>query len=343
MEDVENELELSETENIIGITLLIGLLASGLVGNVLVLKGSKRVTMFSKRNAYLFFGLALSDLFVCLLRAPSLLFIRFHGDTGNVDVVCGIWACSHVFVFIAVITNAALAIERRMIIVSFQRYLSIFTPAKILLASVTMWCLFTVLAVSVYIGTNQQSHFDEYLQTCSLAYVEDTGIYSVINITNSVFVCVFGFIPITIISHSYCTIVLRIVRTGLLNLDGLVEQELYSRLVSVSMVRVLLFLVTWTPFFIFVVFYPIMPISLWYIRCAQFADYLVLAQSSISPFITLHDTDFRQTLASRRWRFCSTLKSRSSQRFSSRHVNTRGSHNRAYVTSADFRTSPQTE
>ena len=336
--DLKDVFKPTEVEHIIGVILIVVLFIFGVIGNGLVLKGSKRVTFFAKRNAYLFFGLALGDALVCLLRGFSLLFVSFPNTVESKKIACWIWTVSNIFVFIAILTNTILAIERRMIIVSFQRYLVLFTTSKVLVANIVLWCFITVVSVAIFVALHREVRFDAEFQMCSFSHSHIREYLMIPDVVATVFSSAFGLLPILIIACSYSSIIFRIVRTDLLKIDGLVDNALYSRLVNVSAVRVLLTIITWPPFLVFVAIFPIVPRTTWYIRYARFADYLILAQSSISPFITLHDTDFRETSANRRLRFCSTLRTQTSDAKSFKRKSTKGSTNGGYINSGDFPT-----
>lgn len=329
------------TEHVLEVIVLAILFIAGVLGNSLVLKRSKRVSMFAKRNAYLYIGLSLGDLLVSLVRLPPLLYVSFLPNLKSRDTACGIWVASHLFMFITILTNTVLAVERRMILVTFQRYLVFFTPKKIAISNAIIWLGVLGLCITGFVLTGHNVYFDEYFNTCTVSSLDNFGHYKVSDVTNTIFIIVLGLFPVCVIVLSYGSIILRVIRTNLLKIEKMDDRALYSRLVTVSSMRMMLSMAGWAPFLFFTAFKPLVPLAHDHIRYFRLLDYLVLAQSSISPYIILRDSDFRETVARRRFRFCSTFKSRSTDCNTSKRKSSRK--NKQYMTSADFRTCGNTE
>lgn len=297
-------------EHITETVILAVLFLTGVIGNSLVLRCTKRVTTFAKRNAYLIIGLSLSDLSVCVLRVPPLLYLTFQSQTGHDHVACGIWAFSHIFMFLAILTNAILALERRLIIVAFQRYMLIFTPKNVLVTNLALWGSFFAICVTVFFVSRQHAVLHETFKTCILTSWETPSGYGVTDIVNIVFIGLFGLLPILTIVFSYGSIITRIFRANLMKIDRLDEKALYTRLVYMSVARIILTLFSWPAYLLFIMALPLIPDSVPYIHYTRFLDYVVLVQSSISPFILLLDTDFREKFARRSSRFFMTIKNK---------------------------------
>ncbi|XP_045202082.2 uncharacterized protein LOC123555538 [Mercenaria mercenaria] len=299
----------------------------GLAGNVAVIRGSIKAKRFAKQNVYLFIGLSLSDYFICLLRGPSLIYIIFHTKSSS-DAFCEIWMVSTIFLIIAVVTNMVVAIERRMIMYNFQRYLRLFTPKRVLIGSLVMWSTVTGSFVAVYKGMDFRSKLRFNERSCYLG----TDLFQMDEVTAMVFrICVvvsFGLLPILVQAGSYVSLVIKVYKAELLKLDKLDEKVTYTRITGIAFARVLVTVTCLFPVLICFAIGPMYP-DVYYTN-VRFLDDLIILQSAISPFVSMHDSDFRDTFVYRKWRYCSPFKHRTSSKKGSRRSNC--------ITSADMKT-----
>lgn len=299
----------------------------GLVGNVTVIRGSVKAKRFAKQNVYLFIGLSLSDYLICLLRGPSLIYIIYH-TKHSPDVVCELWMISTIFLIIAVLTNMVVAIERRMIMYNFQRYLKLFTPRRVLIGSVTIWITVAGCFIALYKGFDFYSTLRINERSCQL----ETGLLFFDEITTTILriaiVVLFGLLPILVQAASYISLVVKVYKAELMKLDKLDEKVTYTRITGIAFARVLVTVTCLFPVLICFAIGPMYPDV--YYPNVRFLDDLIILQSAISPFVSMHDSDFRDTFVYRKWRYCSPFKRRENSKKGSRRSNC--------ITSADMKT-----
>jgi hypothetical protein len=308
------------------ILISIGILV-GLVGNVAVIRGSVQAKRFAKQNVYLFIGLSLSDNLICLLRGPSLIYIIFH-TKNSPDVVCELWMVSTIFLIIAVMTNMVVAIERRMIMYNFQRYLKLFTPRRVLIGSIVTWVSVAGSFMAVYKGMDFYSTLRIHERSCQLQ--TELPMFDEITATTlriSV-VVLFGLLPILVQAGSYVSLVIKVYKAELLKLDKLDEKVTYTRITGIAFARVLVTVTCLFPVLICFAIGPMYPDV--YYPNVRFLDDLIILQSAVSPFVSMHDSDFRDTFVHRKWRYCSPFKHRTNSKKGSRRSNC--------ITSADMKT-----
>ncbi|KAL4220245.1 hypothetical protein ACF0H5_020653 [Mactra antiquata] len=297
----------------------------GVVCNVVVLRGAIKAQRFARQNVYLFLGLSLSDLFVCLIRGPSLILILLRTDNGS-DAICEIWVFSGIFIFVGIFMNTIVAIERRMIINNFQTYLKWFTRKRVIFTTVLFWTCITTAFVAVYMGFFFRSM---YHSTESACYIESSLIH-LDNISSTIFrvtvLTIGGLVPICVQGFCYITLILRIFKAEILKLEKINGKETYSLIIRIAFARVVLIITCLLPVLICFAIGP--HFAEVYYANVRYFDYLLLLRSSISAFITMHDTDFKETFVRNKWRFTSTLKRTGSKKGS----------RRSYITSAELKT-----
>ena len=262
----------------------------GLPGNMVLLRRTANVCRQSRQNAYLFFGLCLSDTFLLLARTPCLVYMAFQETHVNQVAVCEVWTVTNAFIVISVLTNSIVAYERHEIMVCFQRYLVFFTPKKILVVKVLIWLMTLMLIIIVLKSLMFTALMHEEGKACILMSTflrlhPKTSTY----ILSAVVIAII-LVPLAVIVYSYSFIIMAIFKTDLLKLDHYDEKQTYSRIVRVSFTRVLLSITTWPPFFVVLALGPLLPDV--YLKYIRFLDYLTVAQAVFSPYITLQDTDF---------------------------------------------------
>lgn len=279
---------------------LVGLSCSvGLVANTAVIRGSLKAKRFIKQNTFLFFGLSLSDYFTCMIRGPCLIYILFHTEDSP-DVVCELWVISTIFLIIAIFTNMVVAVERRMIMCNYQRYQSLFTARRVLVASVLTWFILAGAFMAVYKGAAFRATFHLSERSCQL----NTSMFQMNKMTATIVrVCGIVFIglcPILVQAVSYVSILIKIYKAELLKLDRLDEKITYTRITGIAFARVLLTSTCLFPVLICFAICPMFP-EIYYTN-VRFLDNLTILQSTLSPFISMYDSDFRDIFVYRAWR-----------------------------------------
>lgn len=306
---------------LVGIVCLIGL-----IGNVVVLHGAVKAKRFPKHNVYLFFGLSLSDFLTCLIHGPCLIYIIFH-TARSPDIVCELWMFSFIFVIIAIATNTVIAFERRMIMYNFQGYLKLFTKKRALVTVILVWTFVTCLFISLYKGLLFTAVFHSERSSCVL----ETTLFKMTKIHSLVFrsamiVC-FGVAPVVVQAICYIAIVLKVYKAELLQHDRLDENIIYTRITGIAFARVLVTVTCLFPVMICFAIGPVFP-DVYYTN-VRFLNDLIVLNSAISPFITLHDVDFKEIFVWWSWRYCTGLK---------RKLSKKNSRKSQIITSADMKT-----
>ncbi|XP_021375530.1 neuromedin-U receptor 2-like [Mizuhopecten yessoensis] len=272
------------------LTILTIMVFLGCGGNIKVMWTFGKVkTQFARQIMSLFFTLAISDGLICSVRIPLRIYGLLHPSWDEGHEVCTAWHITSAILGIIIFKNLLVALQRLIIMYSFPFYRRHFTLTTVLLIVVLIWVIHIGTFITITVVFNIKLSYDNN-GICQLK-----NAYSSRNET--VWFIVEGLIsvtPVTLTALCHMWIVYKICSTGLTKLDRIDERASYVRINTMAILRTLLVLVCWVPYLLVNMLGadpdPLTP------RIRGYLDYLLCAQSVISPYITLQDSDFSDSV-----------------------------------------------
>ena len=265
----------------ISISLLLLLLC--IVGNGRVMKRSVTVeTKFARQIMTVFFGLAISDMLLCNIRVPILIYGLYAPDEGR--VACIIWQLSSALLGIIMWTNLLVGIQRLLIIYNFPLYRRCFTLSTTIKCLIGIWIL-NCVAVA---GLSQGIGWEMAYKNSSICKYLSFDISSEITY-RVVFISIVQILPLMVTCICHVWIVCCIVR--LTRPEGADDGSAYKRINITVIFRTVMLVVCFSPYLFGSLVNP------WFnvfdTPHQRYLEYLICLQSVASPFITLGDSDFR--------------------------------------------------
>lgn len=263
----------------------------GVIGNALVIKTACGVeTKFARQIMTLFFTLAISDGLISGVKIPLLISLKYE-LSGNIVaylryIFLGLNAISQITLW----KHFFVGFQRFMIMYSFPYYRKYFTFSATLTLVVSLWLVLWLLNIALPLLAGMRITFTNlYFQSEFPRSTVEVALYEIITLG------LLSLFPVCCTVFCHVWIVYNIVKSGLSHLEIPEESATFIRINITSILRTILLVVCISPFLITSMIYPTYRTSS--ATLALWTEYLFCAHSVLSPFLTLCDSDFKESSA----------------------------------------------
>ncbi|KAK3095455.1 hypothetical protein FSP39_014898 [Pinctada imbricata] len=306
-------------------SLLAVLCLFGITGNCLVIKTSVTVeTKFARQIMTVFCGLAVADILLCNIRIPIFIYSLFRADSDNGHVVCFVWQLSSALVGIIICKNLVVGLQRLMIIQNFPRYKKYFTRKCTIKILIGVWLINWTLTVALSQGLGWHMVYKGHA-LCKFDSFEANDLY----VYRAVVLGLQNGAPLILTGCCHIWIVTCILRTGLTRSQNNDDNSAYVRVNFTAILRTIMLLLCFSPFLVGGMIHP--DYNVHDSPYQRYYEYLICLQSVLSPYITLGDSDFKET------------NKRRSDGNRPGNENGRVGRRPSYITSCDLKTERPTE
>lgn len=261
----------------------------GIIGNALVIKTACRVeTKFARQIMTLFFTLAISDGIISGVKIPLLISLKFKTPRDVLLTLRYIFFGLNAISQITLWKHFFVGFQRFMIMYSFPYYRKYFTFSTTVAIVVSLWLVLWMLNIvlPVLAGLNvtfTNIYFRHYFDRSTL----EIALYEIITLG------IISILPVCCTVFCHIWIVFKIVKSGLTHLENIEDSATFIRINITSVLRTMLLLVCVSPFLITKIIDPIhKSVS---ITGFLWTEYFFCAHSVLSPFLTLCDSDFKDS------------------------------------------------
>lgn len=302
----------------------------GVVGNALVINTACKVeTKFARQIMTLFFTLAISDGIISGVKIPLLISLKFKLPKQIIGILryvyLGLNAISHITLW----KHFFVGFQRFMIMYSFPFYRKYFTltttVAIVVFVWLSLWVLNIVLPILAHMDVNFVNRY--FYDKCCLRSLVEVVIYEIITVG------ILSILPVCCTVFCHVWIVFSIVKSGLTHLGNMEESAMFIRINVTSILRILLLIVCVSPFLIVCMADP----TYNYVSSTAhlWTEYFLCAHSVLSPYLTLCDSDFKESSSFKK-SSQNRLRSAGSLRRSRKQV-------ASFITSGDLKSVKHTE
>lgn len=261
----------------------------GVIGNALVIKTACRVeTKFARQIMTLFFTLAVSDGIISGVKVPLLISLKFKTPRDILLTLQYIFFGLNAISQITLWKHFFVGFQRFMIMYSFPYYRKYFTLSTTVAIVVSLWLVLWMLNIVIPVLASLNVTFTNiYFRREFDRSTLEIALYEVITLG------IISMLPVCCTVFCHIWIVFKIVKSGLTHLENIEESATFIRINITSILRTILLLVCVSPFLITRIIDPVhksvsITGSLW-------TDYFFCAHSVLSPFLTLCDSDFKDS------------------------------------------------
>jgi hypothetical protein len=257
----------------------------GVVGNALVIKTACKVeTKFARQIMTLFFTLAISDGIISGVKIPLLISLKFKLTQTIIGILRYVYLGLNAITHITLWKHFFVGFQRFMIMYSFPFYKKYFTLTTVVFVWLSLWVLNIVLPVLAHLDV---TYFNRYFYDQRLRSPAEIIVYEIVTVGT------LSILPVCCTVFCHVWIVFSIVKSGLTHLENIEESAMFIRINITSILRILLLIVCVSPFLMFSMVDPTYKhissiVYLW-------TEYLLCAHSVLSPYLTLCDSDFKES------------------------------------------------
>ncbi|XP_061180516.1 uncharacterized protein LOC133201077 [Saccostrea echinata] len=261
----------------------------GVIGNVLVIKAACKVeTQFARQIMTLFFTLAITDGIISGVKIPLLISLRFKLTKPILVILKYVFLGLNAILQITLWKHFFVGFQRFMIMYSFPFYRKYFTLRTTVSIVVSLWLILWVLNIVLPILAQMNVMFiNLYFDHGFHRSAVEIAVYEIITVG------ILSIVPVCCTVFCHIWIVFSIVKAGLTHLENIEESSTFIRINITSILRILLLIVCVSPFLIANMVDPThssisQTAFLW-------TEYFLCAHSVLSPYLTLCDSDFKDS------------------------------------------------